>query len=127
MMGHWARISGKVLKWSSAMDEAQRRMNKRSGYNDDDLINEANAIYVATDKSGFNLINCWNLLKKYPKWQVMVKSSIGVPLSASESQQLSSDSGKRSRGDEPVESDEVMGSSNRPQGIKAAKKIKVRN
>jgi len=75
LKGRWRRFTPLVMKWSGCYDEALRR--KRSGYNHEDVVRDAHNIYESTVGSKFSFLHAWEMLRKYPKWESLVKPGSG--------------------------------------------------
>ena len=147
--GRMRRISAGVMIWVGYYEEALRR--KSSGMNEEDVIQEAHTLHNETDGK-FQYERAWIMLKKYNKWKEIVgryvEENIGTSNKSAKNMSVDVDqypdpdtptfgsdpdsggSGKRFRCNEDGYStqnsgdNEEISGSQRPQGVKAAKKNK---
>uniref|UniRef100_A0A803MCM1 No apical meristem-associated C-terminal domain-containing protein n=2 Tax=Chenopodium quinoa TaxID=63459 RepID=A0A803MCM1_CHEQI len=101
LKGRWMRISEAVLKWCGSYDKARKR--KGSGYNEDDVIQEAHKIHE-NSFGRFTFYEEWIQLRKWDKFrsfldQQTFKPSVGRPHSTPLTDESvgSGSSGKRTR------------------------------
>uniref|UniRef100_A0A803L082 No apical meristem-associated C-terminal domain-containing protein n=1 Tax=Chenopodium quinoa TaxID=63459 RepID=A0A803L082_CHEQI len=101
LKGRWMRISEAVLKWCGSYDKARKR--KGSGYNEDDVIQEAHKIHE-NSFGRFTFHEEWIQLRKWDKFrsfldQQTFKPSVGRPHSTPLTDESvgSGSSGKRTR------------------------------
>ncbi|XP_021747327.1 glutathione S-transferase T3-like [Chenopodium quinoa] len=101
LKGRWMRISEAVLKWCRSYDKARKR--KGSGYNEDDVIQEAHKIHE-NSFGRFTFYEEWIQLRKWDKFrsfldQQTFKPSVGRPHSTPLTDESvgSGSSGKRTR------------------------------
>ncbi|XP_021744400.1 glutathione S-transferase T2-like [Chenopodium quinoa] len=81
LKGRWMRISEAVLKWCGSYDKARKR--KGSGYNEDDVIQEAHKIHE-NSFGRFTFYEEWIQLRKWDKFRCFLdqqtfKPSVGRP------------------------------------------------
>ncbi|KAL6537926.1 hypothetical protein OROHE_012213 [Orobanche hederae] len=118
------RIATAVTKWVPAYDAATKRMS--SGQNEGDVLKNAVKIYEH-QHGNWDFDHAWRLLRNYNKWEELVNPRE----KNTESEQPSSDSGKRKFADggcatpeTPATDDDVFGgASSRPIGIKKSKEL----
>ncbi|KAK9671915.1 hypothetical protein RND81_12G063500 [Saponaria officinalis] len=125
------RMSTIIMKWGSCYEMAGRR--RASGWNEEKVVAETRVIY----KKRFNLDHAWDMLKQHPKWKVFLApfaanackaGLVGGSFTGGENEDGTS-SGKRVRLEDgeystPISIDGESVSTQRPDGIKAAKRNK---
>ncbi|XP_010695356.2 glutathione S-transferase T3-like [Beta vulgaris subsp. vulgaris] len=69
IQSQWKRIHAKVSKFVGAYAHAESR--RKSGESDDDIMKTAFAIYKKDNKTYFNKLHCWEILRLNDVWKPM--------------------------------------------------------
>jgi hypothetical protein len=115
----WSKLNGMVQKFGGCYKQAYLR--KKSGSFEEDIIEDAMAMYQQAEGKHFMLLYAWRMLKNEPKWSNPNEPNKRTKISTSKGYSSSSKPNTPTSGDH-IASNSMESNVVRPIGTKAAKR-----
>ena len=75
LRGRWGRLKEEVNYLASCYDEAKRMIGGSSGYNEDDVVQQARDFHGKKYCSRSSAFACWEAMREYPQWSEYLNQS----------------------------------------------------
>lgn len=131
LQARWRKLNHNCTKFNGIYMQLKRL--QKSGFTEDDYVNEAKKLYQSEVHSVFNSIGCWMIIKDHPKWAIGVTSIREIVNITDDTSLITEDAANSNSNSNPPSSSKsstakstglsgkVLGSGERPCGQKQAK------